>query len=51
MGRRPGKVVCTALLGASRVGEDAVEICIGYDVQVERGVCDLGEDVEFAQVE
>jgi len=51
IGRRPGDVGSTALLGAPREGDDTVEARISLDVQVRRRVRDLEEDVEFAEVE
>ena len=51
IGRRPGDVGGTALLGAPREGDDAVEARVGFDVQVRRRVRDLEEDREFAEVE
>jgi len=51
IGCRPGEVGSTVLLGASREGEDAIEVRICCDVQVRWRVCDLIEDVGLAEVE
>ena len=49
MGRRPGDVGGTALLGASGEGENAVKVRVGRDLQIRRRVCDLIEDVDLAK--
>jgi len=47
IGRRQGDVGGTALLGASREGDDAVAARVGFDVQVRWRVRDLEEDGGF----
>jgi len=49
-GRRPCDVGGTALLGASGEGDDAIEAHVGLDIQIRRGIRELEEDGEFAEV-
>ena len=49
-GRRPCDVGGSTLLGASWEGDDAIETRVGLDVQIGRGIRELEEDGEFAEV-